>query len=127
MSVMNTTDRSLWSRILVIVGGIVMLVGAVDPLEGSLVILPGSGLVTLGTFLGKEEHGLRAYWILILILITIGIGALFGLSAAGGIGGGSGHSLWWGLLILPYPLGWVMGMVSLLFRSIRSMRRREAE
>ena len=31
----------LWSRILFTVGGIAMLVGAIDPVEGSLLILPG--------------------------------------------------------------------------------------
>lgn len=61
----SASARSLWSRILVIVGSIAMLVGAVDPLEGSLIILPlpGSGLVTLGTFLGSRERGLRIYWV----------------------------------------------------------------
>ena len=44
---MNT--RSIWSRILVLVGSIAMLVGALDPMEGSVVILPGSGLVALGS------------------------------------------------------------------------------
>ena len=33
--------RSLWSRSLVIVGGLAMLLGALDPLEGCLVILAG--------------------------------------------------------------------------------------
>jgi len=42
---MNT--RTFWSRILGIVGGIAMLVGSLDPLEGSLLILPGSGLVSV--------------------------------------------------------------------------------
>jgi hypothetical protein len=127
MSGMNsTTARSRWSRLLVIVGGIAMLVGALDPLEGSLVILPGSGLVTLGTLLGQTERALRAYWVLIFTLILVGVGAMFGLSAVGGIGGRSGHSMWWGLLILPYPVGWVMGIVSLLFRSVRSIRRPRA-
>jgi hypothetical protein len=41
-------SRRLWSRILKVVGGTVMLVGTLDPLEGSLLILPGSGLVALG-------------------------------------------------------------------------------
>ena len=48
--------RMLWSRILQLVGGIAMLLGTLDPLEGSLLILPGSGLVALGMFLGKEER-----------------------------------------------------------------------
>jgi hypothetical protein len=46
----------------------------------------------------------------VFILIAIGVGALWGLSMVGGIGGKSGHSIWWGLLILPYLLGWTMGI-----------------
>ena len=121
---MNTsTARNLWSRILVILGSLAMLAGALDPLEGSLLILPGAGLVTLGTLLGDTDRALRLYWILIFLLIAVGVGAMFALSAVGGIGGRSGHSMWWGLLILPYPLGWVMGIVSLLFRLGRTLRR----
>ena len=65
---MNT--RGLWSRILIIAGSIAMLVGALDPMEGSLVILPGSGLVAFGTFLGQTERRLIAYrvWVFILYL-----------------------------------------------------------
>jgi hypothetical protein len=49
-------SRSLWSRILIVLGSIGMVVGAIGPMEGSLVILPGSGLVTLGTFLNNTER-----------------------------------------------------------------------
>ena len=118
--------RRIGSRVLVIAGGCAMLVGSLDPLEGSLVILPGSGLVTLGTFLANGGRRLLMDWLLIFALIGVGVGALFGLSAMGGIGGRSGHSMWWGVLVLPYPVGWIMGLVSLVFRSIRSLRRRRA-
>ena len=87
-----------------------MLVGALDPMEGSVVILPGSGLVALGTFLGQSERRLIAYRVWVFILIAIGVGAMWGLSNAGGIGGKSGHSMWWGVLILPYLIGWSMGI-----------------
>jgi hypothetical protein len=120
------TARKLWSRILVIAGSIAMLAGALDPLEGSLVILPGSGLVTLGTFLSKSGRRLLIYWLWAFILIAVGVGAMFVLSAFGGIGGTSGHSMWWGVLILPYPAGWIMGIVSLLFRLIRAIKHRHA-
>ena len=46
----------------------------------------------------------------VLILIAIGIGALWGMSRVGGIGGESGHSKWWGVLVLPYLIGWSMGV-----------------
>jgi hypothetical protein len=40
--------RMLWSRILKVVGGIAVLVGTIGPIEGSLLILPGSGCVAVG-------------------------------------------------------------------------------
>ena len=69
---MNT--RNLWSRILIVAGGIALAVGGLDPMEGSVLILPGGGLLALGTYLG----------------------------------GASGRSNWWGVLILPYLFGWSM-------------------
>lgn len=117
---------SLWSRILVIVGSIAMLLGAADPLEGSVVILAGSFLVLLGTFVSQVERQWRPYWIATFLLIAVGVGAMFALSAIGGIGGHSGHSMWWGVLVLPYPVGWIMGIVNLLVRLVRSVRHRQA-
>jgi len=102
--------RKFWSRILIIVGSIGMLVGAIDPMEGSVVILPGSGLVALGAFVGQSEGRLIAYLVWIFILIAIGVGALWGLSAVGGFGGPTGRSNWWGVLMLPYVIGWSMGI-----------------
>jgi hypothetical protein len=104
------TSRSLWSRILIVLGSIGMLVGAIDPMEGSVIILPGSLLVALGAFLGQCERQVIAYRVWVFILVAIGVGALWGLSMVGGIGGKSGHSMWWGVLILPYLIGWSMGI-----------------
>lgn len=112
---MDTTSpggtRRTWSRILMFDGTIAMLVGTIEPMEGSLVILPGSGLVALGTFLGQTGQQLIAYRLWVFVLITIGVGPLLGLTLVGGIGGKSGHSIWWGLLILPYLIGWGMGIL----------------
>jgi hypothetical protein len=90
--------RMLWSRILVVVGGIAMLLGAIDPLEGSLIILIGS------------------------VLIAVGVGLMWGVSAFGGLGGTTGRSLWWGLVILPYPVGWIMGIIGLILRLIEFVK-----
>src|ERR1035441_5774686 len=105
------TSRSLWSRILIVLGSIGMLVGAIDPMEGSLIILPGSLLVALGTFLGQCERQLIAYRVWVFILIAIGVGAMWGLTMVGGFGGNSGRSMWWGGLIVPYLVGLGLGGV----------------
>ena len=98
-----------WSRLLVVVGLAGMLLGAIDPLEGSLIILPGTGLVALGAFLGKSRRRVLLYWA--LALVAIGVGAMWVSSAFGGFGGGTGRSIWWALLILvPYAVGWLMGV-----------------
>lgn len=103
-------SRSLWSRVLIAVGSVGMIVGAIDPLEGSLIILPGSLLVMLGSILSQGKRQWITYRVWIFILIAIGVGAMWGLTMAGGFGGTSGHSMWWGVLILPYLIGWSMGI-----------------
>jgi hypothetical protein len=110
------SGASRWSRILVIVGLVAMVIGALDPLEGALVILPGTGLVALGALLGNSRHRILLSWS--FVLVAVGVGALWGLSALGGVGGNSGRSNWWGLVLLPYPAGWIMG----LFGAIRRLR-----
>jgi len=47
---------SRWSRILVVVGLVAMVIGALDPLEGALVILPGTGLVARARRLVRSYH-----------------------------------------------------------------------
>jgi hypothetical protein len=95
---------------MIFVGSVAMLMGAVDPLEGSVVILIGSALLALGTFLSQSERRFLSYRLLVFILIALGVGAMWGLTAGGGLGGSSGRSLWWGILILPYLVGWSMGI-----------------
>ena len=119
---MNTRMR--WSRALVVVGSIAMLIGAIDPMEGSLIILPGSGLVALGTRLGQGRRRVFLFWLWVFILIAAGVGALFWLSALGGFGGNTGLSNWWGLIILPYPVGWLMGFVGIILRFIYFLKAR---
>jgi hypothetical protein len=46
------------------------------------------------------------------VLVAIGVGLMFGMSAMGGIGGHTGRSMWWALALLPYPIGWVLGLTA---------------
>jgi hypothetical protein len=111
-------------RILIVVGGAGILVGSIDPLEGSLLIFPGSGLVALGHYLSRANPKARKDWLVIFTLNAIGVGALWGLSAVGGFGGDSGRSMWWGVWILPYVFGWLLGVVRIFATAIEMSRAR---
>ena len=119
--------RILWSRILRVVGVIAMILGTLDPLEGSVFILLGSGLVALSMFLGRRSRRTFLYWVWVFLLIAVGVGAMFALSAVGGIGGRSGRSMWWGLLLLPYPAGWLMALAGGVVGLVRFAKGRHAQ
>lgn len=97
-----------YSRWLIIAGLVLMVAGLLDPMEGSVVILAGSALAALGAFRTRTRSRLP---VAAAALIATGVAALFGMSALGGVGGNTGRSIWWLLLCLPYPIGWVLGLV----------------
>ena len=102
----------LWSRILFPLGLAAVLVGSLDPLEGSLLILPGTGLLALDAYLIRTRHVRLSIWA--FALVAVGVAAMWVLSSFGGLrmgGGTQGLAPWWGLLILPYPAGWVAAIV----------------
>jgi len=105
---MNETNP--WIRFLLIAGYVAMLVGAIDLMEGSVLILPGSGLVALGTFLSHEQRWIIIYRLWVFFLIIVGVAAIWGFTMLGGVGGTSAYSMWWALLIVPYPIGWSMAI-----------------
>jgi hypothetical protein len=116
---MSTPSRL--SRVLLVVGFVGMLIGAIDPLEGSLVILPANALVALAAILGKSRY--RTLLVTGFILVAGGVAALWGLSALGGIGGDTGRSMGWGLVLSPYPLGWLLGIVGAILAMVEAFKR----
>jgi hypothetical protein len=70
------------------------------------------------------QRSVLRYWVWVFILIAVGVGAMFVLSSFGGIGGRSGHSMWWGVLILPYPVGWLMAVAGGFVGLVRFFRAR---
>jgi hypothetical protein len=111
---MQSSPRT--ARTLVIAGLIAMVGGALDPMEGAVIILVGTALAAAGTALSRSHHERWLY--ASLCLTATGVAALFLLSGMGGFGGTSGRSWWWGVLILPYPVGWLLG----LFAATRKLR-----
>lgn len=108
---------SKWVRILFITGIGGLILGAVDPLEGSLLIAPASVVLAFAAWAGSDSQ--RKLFLWAAVLIIIGVAALFYLSSLGGFGGESDLSWWWGMFILPYPVGWFLAIGALVFRAFR--------
>lgn len=106
-----------WTRVIYYAGVTALIIGILDPLEGSVVIAAGVLLVTLATYLTHDHH--RKLFLLSSILIAVGVLSLFYLSSLGGFGGNSSLSWWWGLLVLPYPIGWILAIVLLIIRLLK--------
>ena len=98
-----------WLPVMIKTAVIVMILAPLDPIEGSALILPAIALAALAARLGRSEQTLLLN--IGLVLAAAGIGALWGFSAIGGFGGTTGLSIWWGLTILPYPIGWAVALV----------------
>jgi hypothetical protein len=95
-----------WPR-LVLVALVLMVIGALDPLEGAVVIAAGVLLLAMAGAALRSPIRRRAY--AAGILVVVGVAALHTLSALGGVGGSTGRSTCWLLLAAPYPLGWGLG------------------
>ena len=109
--------RPAWvSRSLLIAGILAVVVGTGDPLEGSIAILSGFVLIALAAYLRHSRYRIGLFWS--VLLVALGVAVMFFLSAYGGVGGTSGRSAWWAMAILPYPIGWIVGVVE----SIRLVR-----
>ncbi|MDX9811251.1 MAG: hypothetical protein RBU28_02610 [Bacteroidales bacterium] len=105
------------SRIMYITGVVALIAGALDPLEGSVIILAGSSLLTIATNLTRDRH--RNIFLIAFLMIAAGVLLMFWLSSRGGIGGTASLSWWWGLLVIPYPVGWLITVILLIIRTIK--------
>jgi hypothetical protein len=73
-------------------------------------MLAGSGLVALGTYLARATRQRLVVRLGAFGLTVVGVVALWGFSWVGGLGGEGGLSMWWGLLVVPYLVGWIVGI-----------------
>ncbi|MDG1571409.1 hypothetical protein OZ410_03720 [Robiginitalea sp. M366] len=89
-----------------IAGVVLVLLGTLDPLEGSLLIALGAGVLAWVTHSYQDPHA--RYYKMAAGLIGFGVAALWLLSALGGFGGKSTLANGWAVLLLPYPAGWLM-------------------
>ena len=103
-------QKAKWTGI---IGIVALIIGAIDPFEGSVLIIVGSALIALWAYVMRDRHS--KIFSVSLIMIVIGVAFMFYFSSLGGFGGTSTFSWWWGILILPYPIGWLI-IIGLLIR-----------
>ena len=112
--------RPNWPKIIHLSGVVALLLGILDPMEGSIAIAAGAFPLTIGSYLLHDRF--FKWFLFSSILIWIGVAALFWISSLGGFLGDTGRSWWWGLFILPYPVGWLMAVVVLIVKAVRKSR-----
>ena len=115
-------EKAKWTRVIYIVGVVALIIGAIDPLEGSLLIMVGSALLALSAYVNNDRHS--KIFTIALIMIVIGVFFMFYFSSIGGFGGTSTLSWWWGVLLLPFPIGWITTIVVLIRRAIENKKRK---
>lgn len=113
-------EKAKWTRVIHIIGVVALIIGAIDPLEGSLLIMSGSALLALSAHVNSDRHS--KIFTTSLIMIVIGVFFMFYFSSIGGFGGTSTLSWWWGLLIIPFPIGWLTIIIVLIRRAIENKK-----
>lgn len=113
-------EKAKWTRVIHLIGVIALIVGAVDPLEGSVVIIAGSALLALSAYVTSDRHS--KIFTAALIMIVVGVAFMFYFSSLGGFGGTSKLSWWLVLLILPFPIGWLIIISVLIKRAIKNKK-----
>ncbi len=86
-----------------------LLLGALDPLEGSWLVAASAGILAIagrGSLPPATQRRAR----LAAILVIAGVAGMWILSALGGVGGATGRSPVWLLTLLPYPAGWLLAL-----------------
>jgi hypothetical protein len=114
-------EKTKWIRVIYFIGVVALIIGAIDPLEGSVLILAGSVLLALSTYLKHDRHW--KIFLVSFIMVLTGVFFLFYFSSLGGFGGDSSLSWWWGTLILPYPLGWLLEIILLIVRAFKKKKQ----
>ena len=96
-------------RILIAVGLVLLLIGCSRPAGRGVFYPAWCGADYNRVLVAKSQYADVLCWA--VVLVSVGIGAMIVLTWMGGVGGNSSLSKWWLMVLWPYPIGWVMGLV----------------
>ena len=112
---MKTQREPNWVRYVFIAGVIASIAGAIDPMEGSVVIAAGSILLAISAYFRNDIY--FKIFLIAAIFICIGVSAIWYVSSLGGF---DPKREWgWTLVILPYPIGWLINIITLVIKAIK--------
>jgi len=94
-----------------------MAIGILDPIDRAVIILSGAALAVLGALLGRSRYRILLCWSFGLMAASVG-------AILGGLGGRPGPSMQWALMVLPFPLGFIMGVVAAVLMVKESFSRK---
>lgn len=109
-------NQPQWIRIIYIIGVVALIIGALDPMEGSVLIALGALLTTITTFIAKDRH--YRFFLVAGIMILFSVAMLWYVSALGGFD--PKKQWWWLIILIPYPVGWLMEIILLIVRAFSS-------
>lgn len=115
--------KQTWTKISKYLGLILFIIGTIDPLEGSVLILTGSLLMALSAYFSADNR-FKQFFIYFLMMV-FGVFFLFYLSSLGGFGD-QYLSWWWSILILPYPLAWLLTIILLVKKERKKVKTEES-
>ena len=99
-----------------------LFLGSLDPLEGSILIL--MGFIFISIFMKVTHNKFAKYFIFASSISGIGIFFMFYFSFLGGFFGNSTLNKWYLLLLLPYPLGWLLFIILLVTNFFESFKKK---
>jgi hypothetical protein len=108
-------EKPKWIRYVFIIGVIATIAGAIDPLEGSIVIAAGSILLAISAYIGNDRY--FKIFLIAAIFIIISVSAIWYVSSLGGFD--PKRDWWWTVVILPYPIGWLINIITLIIKAVR--------
>lgn len=106
------TVREKWTQALTVPGGLAVLIGGFDPLDGAVVVLAGTALLAAAATVAPCDRGVRTMRAMNFVLTAFGCVAIWILSAQGGVGEATGRSFLWAFLGLPLVAGWSLSFWS---------------
>lgn len=112
---MKPRGNSKWIRYVFIAGVIATIAGAIDPMEGSVVIAAGSILLAISSYFRNDIY--LKIFLIAAIFIIIGVTAIWYVSSLGGFD--PKREWWWTVVILPYPIGWLINIITLIIKAVK--------